>query len=146
MSLDVYLSIPGCQSPTRQVIFVREDGQTKEISREEWDRLYPGREPVTVDTTDEVYSANITHNLTDMADAAGIYKVLWRPEGIGITKARQLIEPLSAGLAALEKFPVKFRAYNPPNGWGTYEGLVRFVREYLSACKEYPHADVRASR
>ena len=30
---------------------------------------------------DELYSANITHNLTGMADAAGIYMHLWRPQG-----------------------------------------------------------------
>lgn len=29
-------------------IFVRENGMTKEISREEWDRRNPGREPVRV--------------------------------------------------------------------------------------------------
>ena len=33
------------------------------------------------------YSANITHNLGKMAEEAGIYKHLWRPEEIGITKA-----------------------------------------------------------
>jgi len=35
-----------------------------------------------------VYDANITHNLGAMAEAAGIYKHLWRPEEIGITKAQ----------------------------------------------------------
>jgi hypothetical protein len=39
----------------------------------------------------EVYSDNITHNLGEMADAAGIYKALWRPEEIGITKAAELV-------------------------------------------------------
>ena len=29
-----------------------------------------------------------------MADEAGIYKYLWSPEEIGITKAEQFIEPL----------------------------------------------------
>lgn len=27
-----------------------------------------------------IFSANITHNLNAMAEAAGIYKHLWRPE------------------------------------------------------------------
>lgn len=31
----------------------------------------------------EVFSANITHNLGEMADKAGIYKACWRPEEIG---------------------------------------------------------------
>ena len=41
----------------------------------------------------EVYQANITHNLTKMADAAGIYMVCWRPEELGFTKAGQLSTP-----------------------------------------------------
>jgi hypothetical protein len=28
---------------------------------------------------EEMYSANITHNLGDMASEAGIYEALWRP-------------------------------------------------------------------
>ena len=93
-----------------------------------------------------IYSANITHNLNKMADAAGIYKELWRPEEIGITKAHQLIAPLTDGLARLRAEPDKYRAFNPPNGWGSYEGLVRFVEDYLNACGMEPDADVRVSR
>ena len=146
MSLDVYLNRPGESSPTQRIIFVRGDGQAKEISREEWDAAYPGCDPVTIEIEDEVYSSNITHNLGKMADVAGIYEALWRPEEIGINKARQLIEPLTAGLAALKADPAKFRAHNPPNGWGTYEGFVLFVEKYLAACREYPDADVSVSR
>lgn len=93
-----------------------------------------------------VYSANITHNLGPMAEAAGIYMHLWRPEEIGITKARELIEKLTDGLAKLEAYPEKFKAFDAPNGWGRYEHLVSFVRDYLMACKENPDADVEADR
>lgn len=92
------------------------------------------------------FSRNITHNLTGMADSARIYEHLWRPEEVGITKASQLIEPLEAGLARLEADPEKFRAHNPPNGWGSYEGLCAFVRAYLAACRENPEANVSVSR
>lgn len=94
----------------------------------------------------EIYSANITHNLTDMADAAGIYEPLWRPEEIGATKARDLIEPLKAGLARLEADPTKFERYNSPNGWGLYKHFVPFVRNYLEACENAPDATVHVSR
>lgn len=94
----------------------------------------------------EIYSQNITHNLTEMADAAGIYKCLWRPEEVGITKAHQLIEPLEHGLRELIANPEKYKAYNPENGWGSYGGFVRFVTEYLAACKKHPEADVEVSR
>lgn len=94
----------------------------------------------------EVYSANITHNLNAMAEAAGIYQHLWRPEEIGITNAAQLIEPLERGLAALRADPAKFQAFNAKNGWGLYEHLVAFVEEYIAACRDNPDAEVRARR
>ena len=93
-----------------------------------------------------IYDRNITHNLNKMADAAGIYKHLWRPEEIGITKAAQLIEPLREGLALLLSDPERFKQFNPSNKWGCYDGLVDFVREYLSACEENPNATVSVSR
>lgn len=93
-----------------------------------------------------VFQKNITHNLTKMADAAGIYKALWRPEEIEITKAGQLIPILEAGLALLKSEPDKFKAHNPENGWGTYEGLVEFVEQYLAACREFPEGKIAADR
>ena len=53
----------------------------------------------------DVYDANITHNLTEMADKAGIYEALWRPEEINVKKAKDLIRPLEIGLAALLSAP-----------------------------------------
>ena len=148
MSLDVYLTLPGVSVSVEARIFIREDGQTKEITREEWDRRYPDREPFTVaqDDSEGVYSANITHNLNQMADAAGLYQALWRPEEIGITHAAQLIEPLSVGLELLRSNPARFATLNPANGWGSYDGLVRFVADYLEACASYPSAEVSVSR
>ena len=94
----------------------------------------------------DIYSANITHNLNTMAEAAGIYKHLWRPDEIGITHAHQLVEPLKVGLGLLENDPVKFKKFNAPNGWGMYEHFVPFVRKYLEACEQNPYAKVEVSR
>jgi len=94
----------------------------------------------------DLYHANITHNLNRMANAAGIYQALWRPEEIGVTHAIQLIPLLREGVARLVKNPKEFEQYNPENGWGTYSGLVSFVRNYLAACEEYPDATVYVSR
>ncbi len=94
----------------------------------------------------QIYSANITHNLGKMADEAGIYKHLWRPDELGITKAAELIEPLRDGLRRLIDERDRLREFNPENGWGSYEGLVSFVREYLAACEDNPDATVEISR
>lgn len=92
------------------------------------------------------YDRNITHNLNKMAMEAGIYQHLWRPEEIGITKAEQLIRPLTDGLALLKSDPERFEAFNAPNGWGMYPHLVAFVDDYLSACIDNPESFVRVSR
>ena len=94
----------------------------------------------------EVYSANITHNLNKMAEAAGIYEALWRPEEIGITQAGQLIEPLSIGLEKLKADPMYYSQFNAVNGWGTYENFVPFVEKYLEACQANPDAQVSVWR
>ena len=150
MSLDVYLILPGVQNlPSGPQILIREDGVIKPITREEWDRRFPGREPVEteIESDDQtVYRANITHNLTRMAKEAGIYLDLWEPKEIGITQAKQLITPLTRGLALLRQEPERFIPFNPSNGWGNYEGFVKFVERYLYACQEYPEAIIEISR
>lgn len=95
---------------------------------------------------ERVYERNITHNVNVMAKAAGCYMELWRPDEIGITKASELVQPLERGLFALIAEPDKYEAMNPSNGWGSYGGLLAFVARYLSACKNYPNADVEVSR
>lgn len=122
----------------------------------------------------EYYSANITHNLSVMAGAAGLYMPLWRPAEmldpskselisaawadkrsdeareleatLPVVLASDLIAPLEAGLATLTSDPSRFDTYSPANGCGTYADLLRFVRDYLEACKQHPTAKVEASR
>lgn len=94
----------------------------------------------------EVYSANITHNLNEMADEAGIYYCLWRPEEIGITKAEQLIEPLKNGLKLMKDDPERFKKFDADNGWGTYEQFIPWIENYLKACEENPDAEVSVWR
>ena len=94
----------------------------------------------------KLYWRNITHNLGKMAEEAGIYKHLWRPDEHGITHARQLIEPLTAGVALLSTQKARFEAFNSPNGWGMWEHFLPFCADYLQACRDHPDALVRVSR
>jgi hypothetical protein len=151
MSLDVYLRLPGPAEPGPVVgrIFVRRGGARVEISRAEWDRLNPDREPIVVVSprdARELYRANITSNLAPMADEAGLYKPLWQPAENGISHANQLLEPLRTGLARLETEHGRLQAFNPANGWGDYQLLLRFTRDYLTACERWPDAEVRVWR
>lgn len=147
MSLDVSLISKEPVVVKGTGVFIREGGGNRELSIEEVRQKYPDSTISEKEfETNEVYSDNITHNLNKMADAAGIYKHLWRPEEIGVTKASQLIDPLRNGLHELKSNPEKYKTLNPSNGWGSYEGLVNFVNNYLNACYEYPEAEVEVSR
>jgi hypothetical protein len=89
-----------------------------------------------------VFDYNITHNLGAMADAAGVYQALWRPEELGITTARELIPILERGLDCLTSNKPAMQKHEPSNGWGSYQGLLKFVESYLEACKQYPSATI----
>lgn len=150
MSLDVYLksATPAPTTESRNAIYIREDGQMREISIAEWIERNPDSLPVTCEVDDNAYTyrANITHNLTEMAEEAGIYLELWRPDENNITHARQLIEPLRAGIERLKSDPDRYKAFNPSNGWGTYEYLILFTENYLAACEANPDAEVSVWR
>jgi len=94
----------------------------------------------------EVFEQGITHNLNKMAKAAGLYECLWQPGTLGLDTAFELIQPLLIGIAKLEASPSEFIKLNPPNGWGSYETLLSFARDYLAACQENPDAKIRVSR
>jgi hypothetical protein len=96
--------------------------------------------------SDEVYWSNITHNLGAMAEEAGIYKHLWRPEEIDIKTACQLVRPLKVALIEMKADPERFKKHNASNGWGTYPNFIEFVEKYLAACELNPDAEVSVSR
>lgn len=93
-----------------------------------------------------VYDANITHNLGQMAEAAGIFNETWRPEEARVKIAADLIGPLMCGIARLKENPEEFRKYDAPNGWGKYDDFLPWLEQYLEACKKAPGARVRVSR
>ncbi len=144
MSLDVYLKTPLIVSnpPTRaeQAIKLLEDNGLDEFAF----NLKRANERELGDR--ELFTANITHNLVTMAEAAGIYMHLWRPEEIGIKTAGELMDPLREGYRLLINEPGRFKKLNPSNGWGSYEGLVKFVKNYLAACIENPDAIIEVCR
>lgn len=147
MSLDVYLISKTPVAKKGTGVFVREGGATKELTVEEVAARYPNAVIQEREyETDCVYENNITHNLCNMADKAGLYEVLWRADEQGYTKASQLIPLLGSGLDRLLENPEYYKQFNPSNGWGSYEGLVKFVRSYLQACWDYPEAEIEISR
>jgi hypothetical protein len=99
-----------------------------------------------------IFSMNITHNLGKMAGAVvlengkTLYEVLWRPEEHNYFTASDIASLLHEGMVKLISSPEEYKRYNPENGWGEYDGLVNFVREYYNACLVNPEAELRVSR
>lgn len=94
----------------------------------------------------DVFHNNITHNLGEMAKEAGLYLVMWHPEDIKVTKAKQAVPYLKEGIKNLRLNPDKYKKFNPVNGWGSYEGLLSSAEEYLSACVENPNSIIEVCR
>lgn len=90
----------------------------------------------------EVFSANITHNLGNMASAAGVYEALWMPEKHGFKIAKDIIPALEKGIAKMKKYPAKFKSYDAPNGWGTYDNFLPWLEKVLEACRNNPNAKI----
>ena len=96
--------------------------------------------------SEEVFDANITHNLGRMAEEAGVYKVLWRGPENGIEKAEQLIVPLQEAVESMTSNPAHYRTFDAENGWGTYKHFLPWLQKLLAACEEWPEAKVRTDR
>lgn len=98
------------------------------------------------DDGEYLFDANITHNLTRMADAAGIYGCLWRPDENDFHTAADVIPVLRAGLCKLVSDPAYYKKFDAENGWGLYENFVPFCIEVLEACIANPGAEIEVSR
>ena len=151
MSLDVTLTSDKAVQKKGTGIFVRMNGQTVELTleqaRERWPEKADQIEEV-ISETNEVFSGNITHNLTTMAAEVSerFYQAMWRPEELEAKQAMDIIEPLAAGIQTLEANPAKYKKLNPENGWGTYDQLLTFAKNYEAACREWPLTKIEVSR
>lgn len=94
-----------------------------------------GAEPFSV----RLYSGNVTYNVFKMYAEAGCRDAL---KAATDKKASELIEPLESGLAAMRADPDKYKALNPSNGWGSYEGAMKFLDELIAACRAHPKATI----
>ncbi len=94
---------------------------------------------------DILYTANITHNHKKIADAMGIGDVLWRPEKIGITRAKELIPLLEVRVKKLQENPNEYIQLSLTDSWSSFYVFQYFVSKYLDACKKWPTAKVSVS-
>ena len=70
---------------------------------------------------------------------------MWRHAGVELLDfhgrpARKLTPHLAAAIEQMEANPETYRAMNPENGWGDYEGCLDFLRHILKWGRAFPEA------
>ena len=87
----------------------------------------------------------ITHNLNTIVSELGLlvdlpyYEVIWEPYELfglknGEVPAEFVLKLLPDLIKNLLKFEDRLLEYLPSNGWGTFEGLIGFLCDYLKEC------------
>lgn len=96
--------------------------------------MVPMRQAGRTDST----SFNLTYNLTPMLGAAGM-----PPWGELVGLSCSEAGPIWYRVAQeLQADPDRFRIYNPPNGWGSYEDALEVISALAVACMRFPSAVV----
>ena len=75
---------------------------------------------------------------------------MWRHAGADLREfdeapASEAAGPLAEAVKRMETDPDTYRAMNPPNGWGDYEGALAFLRKIAEAGGAHNKATVRVS-
>lgn len=99
---------------------------------------------ITLTADEKVFDLNITHNCNEMADFMGVYKEIWRPEELGITRAYEVKSALERSIAYLQTHDITH--LEPDNKWGTQDQFLGFLYEYLDLVNRYPNARIEADR
>lgn len=76
--------------------------------------------------------------------------LMWRAAGVDLAEfegrpARECEYSLAVAIGRMEADPDTYRAMNPANGWGDYDGCLAFLRGILRDLRNHPHATVRVS-
>lgn len=95
---------------------------------------------------DVVYHSNMTSNVSGMWDDAGIELRLYCYDREHAGDEARVVAPLlTEAIHKMEADPERYRAMEPSNGWGSYEGTLSFLRKLRDACLMYPNARIRGS-
>lgn len=89
----------------------------------------------------EVYSRNHTSNTAAMWREAGCDIASFHGAGAGTFSVA-----LDGAIRDMEERPKHYAKWNAPNGWGSYETTLEFLRDLLDACKRHPATKVSVSR
>jgi hypothetical protein len=76
---------------------------------------------------------------------------MWREAGCDIAAfddrpAVEFSKALCVAITAMTADPDKYRAMNPPNGWGDYDSCLKWLADMQDACDRHHRCTVRVSR
>ena len=121
--------------------------------------IYNGLTQVDYDnfSIDQEWSANITHNLGGMASKVPVnlkdgtqttlYYACWRPKEIlDKPNTNEVLDLLIQGLIYMIEHRKELLQYESPNGWGTYNGFMKFLLNYKQACEDNLNCEIEVSR
>lgn len=143
MSLDVYIKF---KEPRKENYFLNHPYSYSNLSKGDEEAFH----------LEETWHGNITHNLNEMANHIPIklkdrettlYYICWRPEELFETPTTDLVlEGLLQGIWFMIYHRKELLKYNSPNGWGTYDGFMKFLLNYKQACEDNPDCIIEADR
>ena len=149
MSLDISIKSNEPVVNNGTGIFIRENGKMKELTADEAKEM--GWEGINRDYVSEyAWAGNITHNLGKMAfnvmpdgKPYTLYSLLW---GGKYKSCRDLIGKLHECILYMLMNKEELKKYNPENGWGTYEQLLEFTKEFQMACIDNQDCEIEIDK
>lgn len=90
-----------------------------------------------------IFSRNITHNVTPMWEKAGVYEALYESDG---KRAAEFVEALQKGVAHFRANYSEYQKLDSPNGWGLAKNALPWLEEVARAFEENPDAIIGVSR
>ena len=89
---------------------------------------------------EEIFDANMTHNVTPMWHKAGCYEALYMSDGQRASDIRDIIVD---AVVDMMKHKAEYQKLDSPNGWGIYEHAFKFLISVAVACCDFPEATIR---
>ena len=84
------------------------------------------------------YDGNITYNVCNMLEVAFGENHLKKWNNMSCDK---FFRELEKGYIDMIRNPEKYRKYNSPNGWGTYETTLSTIKKLYERIQEYANID-----
>ena len=80
-----------------------------------------------------MFRAAVDSSPKDEDDRKGVYSLQGKT-------GKECVPLLTDAIERMENAPDIYKEWNPPNGWGTYEGALRVLRTLLDWCIASPKA------